>query len=132
MAAPVDGKGRLLAIDDNIDSAELVVRIATKCGYKAQSVTDPDEFRRMLAEWKPDVLSLDLCMPHEDGMSLFSILEDSGFAGQLVIISGQDGWLRKTAARLAEARGLRVIDDFAKPVDIQALRRALTEARAAG
>lgn len=130
MAAAADGKGRLLAIDDNLDSAELVARIATKCGYEAQSVTDPGEFRRMLADWKPDVLSLDLCMPHEDGMSLFSILEDSGFAGQLVIISGQDGWLRKTAARLAEARGLKVLDDFAKPVDIQALRKALTGARA--
>ena len=131
MAAAADGRSRLLAIDDNIDSANLVARVATKCGYEAQSVADPDEFRRVLAAWKPDVLSLDLCMPQQDGMSILSILEESGFAGQLVIISGQDGWLRKTAARLAEGRGLRVLDDFAKPLDIQALRRALTGARTA-
>jgi DNA-binding NtrC family response regulator len=132
MASAADGKGRLLAIDDNLDSAELVARIATKCGYETQSVADPREFRRMLEEWKPDVLSLDLCMPQQDGLSLLSILEESGFDGRLIIISGQDGWLRKTAARLAEARGLKVLDDFAKPLDIQALRKTLTEALVAG
>ena len=130
MASASDTRNRLLAIDDNLDSAELVARIAAKCGYESQSVADPGEFRRMMADWKPDVLSLDLCMPQQDGMSILSILEESGFSGQLIIISGQDGWLRKTAARLAEARGLKVLDDFAKPLDIQALRRTLTEALA--
>jgi len=121
-----NGSKRLLAIDDNSDSAELIARVAAKCGYEARSITDSSALGDMLSKFKPQVLTLDLCMPEEDGISLLSLLKDSGFAGSLVIISGQDDWFRKTAGRLAAARGLNVALDMAKPVDIKALREVLT------
>jgi CheY-like chemotaxis protein len=120
---------RLLAVDDNSDSAELVARVAVKCGYEAQTVSDPRALKRMLEEWKPAVLTLDLCMPEADGIGLLSMLEESGFAGQLVIISGQESWLRKAAGRLASLRGLRVADEMGKPVDLKVLRQLLTTLR---
>lgn len=124
-----DAKGRLLAVDDNADSAELVARVAAKCGYETQTISDPRALRRAVEEWKPEVLTLDLCMPEADGIGLLSMLEESGFGGQLVIISGQEGWLRKAAGRLALLRGLRVADEMGKPVDIKALRQLLTNLR---
>ena len=124
-------RGRLLAVDDNADSAELVARVAAKCGYDAQTIADPRALRQMLDEWKPEVLTLDLCMPEADGIGLLSMLEESGFGGQLVIISGQEGWLRKAAGRLASLRGLRVADEMGKPVDLRALRQLLTSLRQA-
>jgi CheY-like chemotaxis protein len=120
-------KSRLLAVDDNSDSAELIARVAAKCGYDARSMTDPSALRRVLDEWKPQVLTLDLCMPEEDGISVLSLLTQSGFSGHLLIISGQDEWFRKTASRLASARGLNVADDLCKPVDLKALRELLTQ-----
>jgi len=42
-------------------------------------------------------------------------------------VSGQDSWLRNTAGRLASALGLKVTGDFSKPVDLTALRTALTK-----
>jgi DNA-binding NtrC family response regulator len=119
-------KGRLLAVDDNSDSAELIARVAIKCGYEAQSIADPRSLQQILNEWKPEILTLDLCMPQEDGVGLLSLLEESGFEGQLVIISGQDDWIRKTARRLAAARGLKVADDMGKPVNLKELRQLLT------
>jgi two-component system chemotaxis response regulator CheB len=113
-------------MDDNSDSAELIARVATKCGYDARPIADSRLLRQMLAEWKPEVLTLDLCMPEEDGIGLLSLLEEAGFEGQLVIISGQDDWLRKAAGRLAALRGLKVANDFAKPVDLKALRNLLS------
>jgi DNA-binding NtrC family response regulator len=124
-------KGRLLAVDDNPDSAELIARVAAKCGYEAQTIGDPRSLRRKLDDWKPEVLTLDLCMPEADGIGLLSMLEESGFDGQLVIISGQEGWLRKAAGRLAMLRGLRVADEMGKPVDLKALRQLLTTLRQA-
>jgi DNA-binding response OmpR family regulator len=118
-------KTRLLAVDDNSDSAELIARVAAKCGFDARSMTDSSSLGRMLQEWDPQVLTLDLCMPEEDGISLLSLLTDSGFSGQIVIISGQDDWFRKTARRLALARGLNVVDDLCKPVDLKVLREVL-------
>ena len=120
-------KSRLLAVDDNSDSAELIARVASKCGYDARSITDPSTLAQVLDEWKPQVLTLDLCMPEEDGISLLSLLTRSGFSGHLLIISGQDEWFRKTASRLASARGLNVANDLCKPVDLKALRELLTQ-----
>lgn len=122
-----NGAKRLLAVDDNSDSAELIARVAVKCGYEARSVTDPSSLGDVLHNWKPQVLTLDLCMPEEDGISLLSLLKSAGFAGSLIIISGQDDWFRKTASRLASARGLNVAQDLPKPVDLKALREVLTE-----
>ena len=120
-------KSRLLAVDDNSDSAELIARVATKLGYDARSLTDASKLERLLDEWVPDVLTLDLCMPEEDGISLLSQLTKSGFSGHVLIISGQDDWFRKTASRLASARGLKVAEDMCKPVDLRALREVLTQ-----
>lgn len=118
---------RLLAVDDNADSAELVARLAAKGGYETRSLTDTRSLRAVLKDWKPEVITLDLCMPEEDGIGIFATLHESGFRGDLVIISGQDDWLRKTASRLASARGLRVAADLSKPVDLSVLRGLLAK-----
>lgn len=120
---------RLLAVDDSVDSADLVARVASRCGYEAQATSDPSTVRALVRGWKPEVLTLDLCMPEADGIDLLSVLEESGFDGCLVIISGQEDWFRKAASRLAETRGLKVVDDLQKPVDITALGRLLKRLR---
>lgn len=120
-------QGRLIAIDDNLDSAELVARIARKCGYEARAVTKINGLSELIAEWKPTVLSLDLGMPEEDGVSALARLQDSGFSGSLVIVSGQDRALRQIAQRLADARGINVAGDMQKPVNVGELSRLLTE-----
>src|SRR3984893_10850713 len=101
--API--RDRLLAVDDSADSADLVARVAAKCGYDAQATSDPTSVPAMVPSWKPEVLTLDLCMPEADGIDLLSVLEETGFTGQLVIISGQDGWFSKGPNRLAGRRG---------------------------
>jgi DNA-binding response OmpR family regulator len=121
--------GRLLAIDDNRDAAELVVRVARRCGYEARFLADHGDLARALSEWQPDVLTLDLCMPEADGISLFAVLQAGKFAGDVIIISGQDDWLRKVAGRLAGVHGLRVVDDLAKPVDLKKLGNLLARLR---
>jgi 7-keto-8-aminopelargonate synthetase-like enzyme/CheY-like chemotaxis protein len=124
------GEGRLLAIDDNHDCADLVVRVANRCGYQARALGGQAELPQVLRDWKPDVLTLDLCMPGADGINLFSVLQAGKFDGDVVIISGQDDWLRKVAGRLAKVRGLRVVEDLAKPVDLARLQALLKELRA--
>jgi DNA-binding NtrC family response regulator len=118
---------RLLAVDDNADSAELVARIGGRCGYEAQTAENPRKVRQLLVEWQPAVVTLDLCMPEVDGIDLLSVLVETKFSGRVLIISGQADLLRRSAARLATARGLAVAADIQKPVDVAALRRVLSE-----
>jgi DNA-binding NtrC family response regulator len=129
------GDGRLLAIDDNRDCADLVVKVARRCGYEARALTGQAELPGVLQDWQPDVLTLDLCMPEADGINLFSVLQAGKFNGDVIIISGQEDWLRKVAGRLAKVHGLRVVEDLAKPVDLarlQALLKGLQEGAGAG
>ena len=116
---------RLLALDDNLDSGELIARIATQSGYESRAISDSRQLPELLRTWKPDVISLDLCMPEEDGIVVLSTLQEAGFAGELVIVSGQDSWLRQSASRLAVARGIKVTADFAKPLDVSAFKSFL-------
>lgn len=118
-------KARLVALDDNMPLAELISRVATRCGYDAKPIDNPELLPQILRDWQPNVLTLDLTMPREDGMSVLSALEEHSFTGQIVIVSGQEDWLRRAACRLAAGRGLSVARDLEKPVDITQLREVL-------
>jgi CheY-like chemotaxis protein len=116
----------LLAIDDNADAAGLIVRIANKCGFSGRALSDTRDVRKLLKEWQPDVLTLDLCMPEEDGFQIIAILEEVQFRGHLVVISGKDEWLRKAACDLAELRGIKIATHLQKPINVQSFRDVLT------
>lgn len=120
-------KSRLLAIDDNLDSAELVGRIAMRSGYEARTACTLPAIRDQVVAWRPDVVTLDLCMPDNDGLDLLALLEEAGFKGRIIIVSGQDPWLLRSARRLATARGFDVVDDVRKPLDLSKFRQLLEQ-----
>ena len=120
-------KPRLLAVDDSEDSAELISRVALRCGFDARTTSEPGTVKDLLVNWKPDVVTLDICMPEADGIVLLSLLQDIQFAGHVIIISGQDDWFRKVAVKLADTRGVKILQDLQKPVDIGVLRQLLTQ-----
>ncbi|MDP2007173.1 MAG: EAL domain-containing protein [Rubrivivax sp.] len=68
---------------------------------------------------------VDLNMPGMDGIELVRHLAEGGFQGALALVSGADRRLLETAARLAQARGLRVLGFVNKPVSPSALRAVL-------
>jgi CheY-like chemotaxis protein len=123
---------RLLAVDDNFESAELIARIGTTCGYETKPIMDPSAVPEILGDWKPHVLTLDLCMPHKDGFSILPTLQKAGFKGSLIVISGQNDWLRKAACQLAEINGIEVTSHLQKPINLRALRDLLNTIRLVG
>jgi DNA-binding response OmpR family regulator len=123
---------RLLSVDDNLDSAELVARIARRCNYEAEVATTAHEIRAALQRFQPDILALDLSMPELNGLDLLRLLQEAQFKGRLIIISGHDDFMRASAGRLAEARGLQLVGDLQKPLDPGRLRDLLGTLRQAG
>ena len=123
------GSKRLLAVDDNFESAELIARVGTACGYETKPIMDPRTVPDILEDWKPDVLTLDLCMPHKDGFSILATLQEVGFKGSLIVISAQNDWLRKAACQLAEVNGIEVTSHLQKPINLRALRDLLNTIR---
>jgi two-component system OmpR family response regulator len=89
MAQENVGQYRLLAVDDNNDCSELIVRTALKCGYEAFPISDARTLSETISHWRPHLITLDLCLPEVDGFEILSLLKTLQFGGQLIIVSGQ-------------------------------------------
>ncbi|WP_137152945.1 response regulator [Devosia sp. FKR38] len=122
---------KLLAVDDDAPSAELIVRVAERCGYEGFATSDPRGFINLVAALQPDVITVDITMPHIDAIELFGMLAQQQFDGEIVIISGRDEQTLLIAQRAAEALGLRQPSVQQKPVDFAFLRKTLNANRLA-
>ncbi len=66
---------RILIVDDEEANVRLLERILEKGGYeRVVGITDPREFAAQLAALDPDIILLDLLMPHIDGFGLLEHL----------------------------------------------------------
>ena len=65
-----------------------------------------------------DIIVCDLQMPGMDGIEVIRQLANDGFSGGVILVSGVDKRVLKTAESLAEARGLKVIGSLCKPMPV--------------
>lgn len=86
---------RVMFIDDNILAAKALERwFASAPGLRfAGWTSDAGEAVRLMAAERPDVVLLDLEMPHVDTLALIPRLLDAHPAGRIVMLSG---YLRPT------------------------------------
>jgi len=61
---------RILVVDDEPDSRELVATILQRWGGQVRCSQSAADALRMFKEWEPDLLISDLAMPEEDGFTL--------------------------------------------------------------
>ena len=59
-----------MVVDDDREIRDLLGRFLAKQGYRVTAVRDGKEMRRAIADWKIDLVILDLMLPGEDGLSL--------------------------------------------------------------
>ena len=116
---------RLLAVDDDASSAELIVRVAERCGYEAFATSDSRGALTLAKALNPDIMAVDINMPNIDAVGLFELLAAANYLGRILIVSGEDEKvLRETQAK-AVALGLLAPYVQQKPLDFQKLRDML-------
>lgn len=69
--ARLDGV-RLVIVDDEPDSCELLLAMLQECGAELQAAGSAAEGFEALKRWRPDVLISDIEMPYEDGYTLIA------------------------------------------------------------
>ena len=116
---------RLLAVEDDPDCSDLILRTALKSGYTGLAAADALSLHQTIRNWRPDVITLDLCLPNIDGMEVIALIKEAGFAGHLIIISGQPEWIRDLTRNVASESGLNVPAQMSKPVNLRALHELL-------
>ncbi|HEV8419772.1 MAG TPA: response regulator, partial [Actinomycetota bacterium] len=67
-------KANILIVDDEETNVFLLERILRRAGYdNVTGTTDPTRVRELHEEFEPDIIILDLNMPHMDG---FEVMEE--------------------------------------------------------
>jgi CheY-like chemotaxis protein len=123
-----DSPKRLLLIDDEPQMRTFLARVAEGCGYEVRLTENAPAFEEVCTSWSPDVIILDLVMPHVDGIEILRFLAGQRSKSAILIISGFDAKVLETAQRLGTAHGLSMIGTLEKPVRIAELRSILNEA----
>lgn len=107
----------ILIVDDEPANLQLLQYVLRSAGYlHCQTTTDPRRFLSLLREFEPDLVILDLVMPHLDGLALLKQLTSrtdsaGGFLPVLVVTSDAS----EKARRAALTAGAR--DFLTKPLD---------------
>ena len=118
---------RILVVDDEVDSRDLVSAILTRCGGKVRCCQSAAEALKTFREWKPDLLVSDIGMPQEDGYALIKKLRKLR-----IKLAKQIPAVALTAYATEDDRTLTLSAGFqthvAKPIEPEALVRIIAGA----
>ena len=98
---------RILIVDDEDANIEILQRILTRAGFaRIETTNDSREVSALYIEHRPDLILLDLHMPHLDGLEVMDQLNEIAEASYLpiLILSGD---LTPEARRDALSRGAK-------------------------
>jgi len=122
-AAPgAAGRRTVLVVDDSPTVLKLVGMALERQGHAVLVASNPLQALARLDEVTPDLVLLDITMPHMDGFQLCKLIKSNPQTAKVpvVMLSGKDGLFDKVRGRLAGA-----IDHVAKPFDPAVLVQAV-------
>src|SRR5262249_46655264 len=95
-------QSRILIVDDEAQFAEMLVRVLTGARYSNIRCThDPREASALFSAFSPDLVFLDLHMPHIDGFTLLATLnalvEETVFLPVVALTTDHSSETRKRA-----------------------------------
>jgi putative two-component system response regulator len=107
MMSTVFRKARILIVDDEEHNIEILRRILTRAGFtRVESTTDSRDAKRLYVRHRPDLILLDLHMPHLDGLDVMAELAEVAEASYLpILILSAD--VTPEARRQALSRGAK-------------------------
>jgi PAS domain S-box-containing protein len=107
---------RILVVDDDSDSREVLADLLALRGAEAKSAATAREALQVISEWKPDVLISDIGMPDEDGYDLIRKVRTlESMDGRHVPAIALTGYAGREDGERALSAGYQF--HLAKPVD---------------
>jgi len=119
----------LIAIDDEPEILSVLRKFGEACGYRVDTTADPEIFKSILRNGRPNVVIVDLQMPDCDGVELLEYLADMRSSAAIVLSSGFDNRVLTITNELGRQLGLNMANALPKPVRMSALRAILDEYR---
>jgi hypothetical protein len=118
---------RILVVDDEADSRDLLSAILTRCGGQVRCSESAAEAIQTFKDWQPDVLVSDIGMPVEDGYSLIKSLRKlKSKRAKLIPAVALTAYATGEDRTKALAAGFQM--HLAKPIEPRALVKSIAEA----
>lgn len=121
---PLPRRSLALVVEDDPDAAEVASGMLGLLGYRVRVAPDGNAALQALAEERPELVLLDICLPHLDGITLMQVAERFVDMKGLRIVAASavyasDGTEAKVLARMG------VTNYLPKPFGLDALRAAI-------
>src|SRR5262249_35277876 len=131
-ARPASGEGvqpaptarrRILVVDDNRDAAEMLAELLALTGNDLRTAHDGREAVEVAAEFRPDVVLLDIGLPKMNGYQVAQRIREQSW-GKGIVLVALTGWGQEEDRRLSQEAGFD--HHLVKPVDPDVLSDLLT------
>jgi PAS domain S-box-containing protein len=115
---------RILVVDDNRDSADSLAMMLRVLGNDTRTAYDGEEAVAAAAEYRPDVILLDLGMPKLNGYDACRRIREQPFGKEIIVIA-QTGWGQDEDRQRSQAAGFD--HHLVKPLDPVAVTTLLAD-----
>ena len=124
IGAAVTVRRRILVVDDNQDSAEMLTTLLTIQGHEVRMVHDGVAAVEMAATFRPEMIVLDIGLPKLNGYEAAQQIRKLPFGGQFRLVA-LTGWGQDLDRRRSAEAGFDV--HLVKPVDPEVLCRLIAD-----
>jgi signal transduction histidine kinase len=119
---PVEQTLRVMVVDDNKDSADMLALSLKMMGHEVLALNDPSAVTEAARDYVPDLVFMDIGMPLLDGFALATQLRAQPWPGdrcpRLVALTG---WGQEEDRRRSEQAGFD--EHLVKPADLETIER---------
>jgi CheY-like chemotaxis protein len=110
---------RVLLVDDNVDSSELLCELLQRAGHEVRVASDPEQALVQVPAFQPELAIIDIGLPIMDGYELAHEIRAIAHCG-LIALSGYP-----VSTYAADARRSNFDRYLEKPLDRAALMQAI-------
>lgn len=127
VAAP--GTRRIIIVDDNENAAQMLAMLLRALGNDVRTAYDGFTALELGAEFRPDVMLLDIGMPKMDGYETARRIRKQPW-GVVTTLAAVTGWSQESDKRRTRLAGFD--HHFVKPIELSSLQSFLAECGANG
>lgn len=116
---------RLLIVDDEEMIGEILAEFAEAIGFEVKFTISGKAFLKILPDFHPTVVAIDIVMPTMDGIEIVRHLANTGYQGRIILMTGFDPRYTAHAAEIGHVFGLNPVTTLRKPISRESFVRAI-------
>lgn len=116
----------LLIVDDDAVQAKIIGKVASQAGYSVRYASTLQAAVDAISSQSFAAITVDLVLGEHDGIELLRYIARFAIVPRVVIVSGCEERIVSSTVKMAQVLGIKDAVGISKPLNLDALRRAMT------